>query len=231
MTSTPPIPPVQPTAYQQQTIGDFQPGRQKSARLSKTAMNMGTIALLPGLSLLFAPLGVIFGIIALAKKRPKPGLAITGIVLSCLGIFVVTPLAASIILPAFMRARVQARQTISQKNLSSIGKAAAMYAAENNDQYPQQLSRLVSTGKITEKMLRYPSHSDTGVAYCYLAPAKGAPAKTIMACEKAGFNEKGRNVLFVGRYVRRMTNDEFAEALAKPHNAKFAKALKRAEGP
>ncbi len=189
---------------------------------------MGIIALVPIFGLLFALLGLIFGIMALAKKRPKPGLAITGIILSGLSILAL-PLTVSIMLPAVMRARESARRTVSMTNLSGIGKEILMYDAEYN-QYPQQFSQLIENG-LAKGTLYYPGKRESGVAYFYLAPAKDAPAETIMACEKAGFDKEGRNVLFVDRNLQWMTSDEFAEALAKPHNAKFAKALKLAEGP
>ncbi|MCD4825161.1 MAG: DUF4190 domain-containing protein [Phycisphaerae bacterium] len=248
------IPPIQPTAYQQQTATALQPGHQKSARLSIAALVMGIIALIPFLGLLFALLGLIFGIIALAKKHPKSGLAITGIVLSGLGLLITPATSAGILLHSYCESSVSTYQSdcfldecstvdvsvaceltveqargISMTNLNRIHKAIKMHDAEY-DQYPQQLSQLIEEdlGKGT---LNYPGKWELGVAYFYLAPAKDAPAETIMACEKAGFDENDRNVLSADGSVQRITNDEFAEALAKPHNAKFAKALKRAEGP
>ena len=230
MTSTPPIPPVQPTAYQQQTFVATQAGRQMPAGLSIAALVMGILALIPVLGFFVAWLGLLFGIVALTKKRAKPGLAITGIVLSGLSILA-TPLIVSIMLPSISRARGIARQTVSMTNLNGIGKAIELYAAENNDQYPAELSQLIEEGTITKKTLYYPGKEEWGVAYCYLAPAQDAPGETIMACEKVGLHDNGRNVLSADGHVQRMTNDEFAKALAKPANAKFAKALKRAEGP
>ncbi|MCD4824382.1 MAG: DUF4190 domain-containing protein [Phycisphaerae bacterium] len=235
MTSTPPTP--QPATSQ--------PGRRKSARLSIAVLVMGIIALILGLGA-FVPLKsmclgvylalaavflfglptVICGIIALTTKRSKKGLAIVGIVLSFLAIFAL-----------FFSGRILSRRAISQNNLHGLRHAITAYAAENNNQYPQQLSQLVKEKYITEKRLRYPGKEKLGVAYCYLAPAKDAPAETIIACEKAGFdfNEHGRNVLFANLFANRnlrwMASDEFAKALAKPHNAKFAKALKLAEKP
>ncbi|MCD4825159.1 MAG: DUF308 domain-containing protein [Phycisphaerae bacterium] len=239
MTSTPPIP---PTADQQQISAGSQPGHQKSAKLSIAALIMGIIALVssvgvfciqqmpmpriaelaPAAVFLFGILAVIFGIIALITKRPQSGLAVLGIGLGGLGLL-------GTIGPVVDHTHCHPRRTVSMANLHCIGKAIKMYEADY-DQYPQQLSQLIEEG-LGERTLYYPGKRELGVAYFYLAPAKDAPAETIMACEKAGFDENDRNVLSADGSVQRITNDEFAEALAKPHNAKFAKALKRAEGP
>ena len=228
---TPPIPPVQPTTYQQQTFVAPQPGRhRKSAKLSIAALVMGILALIPILGVLCALLGLIFGIVSLAKKRPKPGLAITGIVLSGLGLFVAPSITTAILLPYVNRARVTARRSVSMTRLSGISKSIQLYDAEHN-QYPKELSQLVEKAYLGTSTLYYPGKRELGVAYFYLTPAKDAPAETIMACEKAGFDEEGRNVLFANGSIQWLLNDEFAKTLAKPANAKFAKALKRAEGP
>ncbi|MCD4825162.1 MAG: DUF308 domain-containing protein [Phycisphaerae bacterium] len=236
MTSTPP---TLSTADQQQTAIAPQPGHQKSAKLSIAALIMGIIAVILGLGalvplksmflgvylalaavFLFGVPAAICGVNALTKKGAKPGLAMAGIVLGILAIFAL-----------FFSGRILFRRAVSQNNLHGLRHAIAAYAAENNNQYPQQLSQLLKEKYITEKRFRYPGKEKLGVAYCYLAPAKDAPAETIVACEKADFDEEGRNVLFVDRNLRWMANDEFAKTLAKPANAKFAEALKRAEGP
>jgi len=67
--------------------------------------------------------------------------------------------------------------------------------------------------------------------YFYLPPAPMAPHDTLVACDYGDNHNNYQNVLFEDGSVRPMNDTEFAEELAKPHNAAFAAALQQAEGP
>ena len=59
----------------------------------------------------------------------------------------------------------------------------------------------------------------------------GGPSLTIIACDLKSNHKEGRNVLHLQGSVAWRTEAAFQSELAQPHNAAFAAALKKAEGP
>jgi hypothetical protein len=222
MSQVPPqIPPQMPS--NPQTVA--QPGKG----LAVAALILGLVGLIPMLGFIPAILGIILGIVVMSKKRPGKGMAIAGIVLGAVGL-VASPI---ILYPALTRALEMTRRASCAANLHSLEISLSLYRTENADAYPQDLDPLVKGGLQLPKLLKCPScEGNRKCDYFYLAPAKDAPATTMVACDFRG-NHQGemRNVLHMDGHIKGLPEAEFQQALAQPENAAFAEALKKAEGP
>lgn len=88
--------------------------------------------------------GVILGILGLKQVKEKPreftgsGLAIAGIVVSAVGVFVfaVVMMLAAILFPVFFRARSTAQTAICQRNVGQLCRAVMMYSSDFDGKYP-----------------------------------------------------------------------------------------------
>jgi prepilin-type processing-associated H-X9-DG protein len=205
-----------------------QPGKG----LAVAALILGLVGLIPLLGLVPAIVGIVLGIVALAKKRPGKGMAVAGIVTGGLGLVMIPVWVIVAIVPAVNHALEITRRANCVANLKGMGTALALYTQEYNNEYPQNLDLLIKNGE-SPKLFKCPS-SDVHreFDYFYLAPAKDAPATTFVACDFRN-NHKGevRNVLFMDGHASIMKEPAFQQALTNPENAAFAAALKKAEGP
>jgi len=194
---------------------------------------LGICALVPVLGIVLGLAAIVVGIIALAGRRPGKGMAIAGLVLGSVGLMT-APLLPAILLPALARAREQARRTICTVNLSSIGKAVLIYQAEH-EAMPPDTDTLIRAGT-SPKAFDCPSaKANRSCDYFYFAPtdpkALSESDETIIACDYNGNPPGGRNVLYLDGHVAWLSESAFQRELAKPCNAAFAAALKKAEGP
>jgi len=125
-----------------------------------------------------------------------------------------------------------ARRARCAANLAAVGKNIAIYVADQQT-YPASLQVILENGYLGQSLMKCPSAGgQRSCDYFYLAPERSATTQTIIACDMKGNHEgEGRNVLFAYRRVAWMTEQEFQEALRNPVNARFAEALKGAEGP
>lgn len=126
-------------------------------------------------------------------------------------------------------------------NLNGIGKAIVMYRTEHEDAFPPKLEVLISS--VPWKMLRCPAVDEKmprelsaeqykRCDYFYLAPSgvpADVPGDSLMVCDLRGYHDDVRNVVYAPGNVRRLTEVEFQAELAKPVNAAFAAALRKAE--
>ncbi|MCY7347713.1 MAG: DUF4190 domain-containing protein [Pyrinomonadaceae bacterium] len=110
-------PNYQPQNYRQQNYQNYQPENLKSG-LAIASMILGILGFVTSILLigvLIAPVGLIFGIVALVKANKKPnvyggkGFAIAGIVLSAM-IVLFIPIIAAIAIPNFLAARRAANE-------------------------------------------------------------------------------------------------------------------------
>jgi len=198
------------------------PGPSKA--LAICALVFGCLGFIP----LLALVGIVLGGIALIAKKPGKGMAATGLILG-----LVLGSGSTIAGLYFLGlARENARQTVCRGNLNSIGRAMHMYAADNDDRYPEDLKALIQTGSIWEGALKCPSaRSGRECDYVYLKPERNGPYDAIAACERKGNHEGLRNVLYVDGSVRGMTESEFQRFLTDPENEAFAEHLRKTEGP
>ncbi|MDY7011795.1 MAG: DUF3352 domain-containing protein, partial [Planctomycetota bacterium] len=140
-----------------------------------------------------------------------------------------TSLATSILLPALARAKGKAKQAVSATNLNIIGKGVIIYAAENDDQFPSNLIKLVEAGFLPVELLMSPSSGRKArkdskgkpvgpFDYVYLGGqlTSSAPGSLIMAYERPEINKfQGTNVLYVDCHVAWVTMEQFQRDLAK----------------
>ena len=216
-TVTPPPPaPVSP-----------QPGTPKGGGMSIAAFVLGLLGFIPPCGLI----ALILGIVALATNRAKKGLAIAGIVLGVL--LMPTALLVSILLPSLNRARFLAKQAVCMTHLNAIGKSMILYSAENDDQYPPTLENLIDDGLMSRKLLHSPADNiDRDCSYFYLTPTSmNEVPETIVACTFKNVYNDFRHVMRIDCTVTRLSSAKFQAELAEPYNARFAAALKKAEGP
>ncbi len=174
------------------------------------------------------PVSPILGIVTPATNRPKKGFVIVGIVLS------VVMMPVILLLPSLSRARSLAKQAMCMTNLNSIGKGLILYSVENEDKYPATLKDLLKSGYFSKEALRSPSDNiDRDCSYFYLAPTSmnDVPGEALVACTFKDVHNDSRNVLQIDGAVYQLSNAKFHAELAKPYNARFAAALKKAEGP
>jgi len=132
----------------------------------------------------------------------------------------------SVLYPSLSRAKGEAKKAVSSANLKGIGMSVMMYAADNNDQFPPDLSALVRENLITANMLVSPvsgrkmrvdakglplDKSD----YVYIVNLDSvAPGQLIMAYERLeNYKGRGTYVLYVNGAVAWLDRKEFDKAL------------------
>lgn len=207
----------------------------KGGGLAVAALVLGLCSLIPFIG---GPLGltaIILGIIALVQKTVRKTMATVGIAVGAVGMLLMPGLLLAILLPSLGRARELAKRSVCATQLSSVGKACAIYVMDY-DTSPPDLDTLMAHGSMPANVLKCPS-ADGGrqCDYFYLdiGPPMGVrdPTAAIMACDYKGNHEDGRNVLYVDGHVEWLTEAQFQAELASPENAAFAAALREAEGP
>ena len=207
---------------------------KRAEGLAVAALILGVCAFIPFLGLLCGPAALILGIVALAKKTSRKGMAIAGIALCLIGLFV-----ASVAYPPVGQVLYCNRQIgtahppTCPRNLRIIGRKLHEYAQENKGDFPPDLQTLIDEELIPEEALKCPSANSTRACdYFYLRPEGGllAPSSAMIACDlKDNHAGKGRNVCYVDARVAWLSETEFQRELNLPENAKFAAALRAAE--
>ena len=223
------IPPVNPMSTEVPLESELpRPGKG----LAVAALVLGLVGLIPVLGVIPAILGVVLGIVALAKKTPGKGMATGGLITGALGLVITPVCLVALIVPAYNHALETTRRANCMSNLKGMGTALALYTQSHENEYPQNLDLLIKNGE-SPKLFKCPSCTQhREFDYFYVAPAKDAPATTIVACDFKD-NHKGdmRNVLYMDGHVSMLKEPAFQQAMADPENAAFAAALKKAEGP
>jgi len=151
----------------------------------------------------------------------------------------VAPAVVSLAIPALARARVNAQRVVSMSNLRNIGTATMMYAAEGDDQPPQDLAALIKSGQNPDMLVSPLSGRKAPklvkgklvgeVDYILLKLPRltdlKTPSRTILAYERPeNYGQKGTAVLFADGHVEWMKIKRFREALDRT-----ALLLKKAE--
>ena len=137
-----------------------------------------------------APVGIILGILAIKAINKAPeiiggkGLAIGGLVLSCIVTLVSVALIGIGILPALARAKAKANRIKCVNNLGSVGRSLHGFAADNSERMPWQLSRLQAQNHIGSSSFVEPS---AGAVYSIVAlKAELATPKVLLSpCDPA----------------------------------------------
>lgn len=145
---------------------------------------------------------------------------------------IMAPLLVSILLPSVNRARELAKQAVCKTRLKGIGIALELYNQSENG-YPSSWVNLVENGYASEKNFQCPSDPNLeNGSYFYLPPQESDSGEMFVMCDLQG-NHHGeiRNVLRKKGMVEGLSEEVFQMELTQPYNARFAEALKKAEGP
>lgn len=133
----------------------------------------------------------------------------------------VAAMGAAIIMPALSKTKKIAQRTVSATNLKSIGIASAIYANDNDDNFPQTLEVLVSEYDLSPKSLTSPRKPDgfDGPDYILIQGLTGkAPPQTVLVYENPAFVDDDRvNVLYVDGHVAAEDRATLKEALQKTY--------------
>ncbi|MFC1763013.1 DUF3352 domain-containing protein, partial [Planctomycetota bacterium] len=115
-------------------------------------------------------------------------------------------LMGGIMMPALVRARLLANRMQSGKHLAGIGKAALIYANDNDDVLPPDLETLVQKDYLDEKFLTSPLCEKDGEGPDYIYVAKQTAAddpQNVLAYDNPNRckDKDGVNVLFIDSHV------------------------------
>ena len=130
------------------------------------------------------------------------------------------------IAPPLLKVQTTAKRIVCGSNLSGMGKAFLIYANDYDDKFPLDLEKLISTVEMTPKGLVCPA-TKLKDSYVY----RGATLSTsdepglIMAHDKKGNHEGGRNVLFLDSHVEWVTEDRFQELIELDNEYRRKKGL------
>ncbi len=127
-------------------------------------------------------IGLVLGICALSAIRKQPGrlkgngLAIAGIIVSCVSFLFVIAQLMAILMPALFRVKTQAKTIVSSNNLRQLSMAAMIYSEENDyklppsESWPEVLRPYCSN---MDALLKSPFDPDAGWAYAMNANLDG----------------------------------------------------------
>jgi prepilin-type processing-associated H-X9-DG protein len=175
---------------------------------------------------IFGLLGLILGIVALARASNRPaeyggrGMAIAGICCGAAALVVVIPLYLAILLPSLSRARELAKRAVCAANLRGIGQSCHIYANDYDEWFPPDLQTLINAGHLTPGELQCPSEANPSTLvldYVYVPGLQAtAPVDWILAHEDpANHNGEGGNVLYVDSHVEFLKEPEFSAELER----------------
>jgi len=123
------------------------------------------------------------------------------------------PLSVSILMPSLAKARMQAKMAGSAMNLSNMGKAMAIYGANNQDKLPPDIETLMKDGNINEKMLVNPVTGRKD--YIYVGPDVPASDNTAILVYESPEGRETVSVLRRDFSVTRMGVAELKRQLNK----------------
>ncbi|MBN2589295.1 MAG: hypothetical protein JXA96_05510 [Sedimentisphaerales bacterium] len=125
------------------------------------------------------------------------------------------------IAPSILKTQDKAYRLVCATNLSGIGKAILIYANDNDDNLPPNLEILTSTVEMPPKGLICPS---TGQKDSYIYRGAGLTTSDepgmVLAYDKKGNHEGGRNVLFLDSHVDWVTEERFQEYIRKDNESR-----------
>jgi len=214
-------PPYSPPAVPLMQGGAISPSYMQPERRSGMALASlicGILFCVPFCSLL----AIIFGILGIQQtgegKRPGRGMALTGLILGSVGMFlIVIAIPMSILLPSLSRAREIANRVKCAANERSIGMAILLYCNDNRGAYPPDLATLAKAEDVDLKTFVCPSSNDTPAtstdtllsgghcSYVYLGKGLNArtvdPSAVVLYENAADHEQQGANYLFGDGHV------------------------------
>lgn len=120
------------------------------------------------------------------------------------------------------RARAAARRAVCASNLRQVGEALARYEADKGGELPSSLADLYPEYLAAKGALDCPG-TEVGTGYLYVTGLKPAnvekPELRIVAFDRKGNHEDGRNVLFLDGHVTFLPEADFQQTLAAQPDA------------
>lgn len=213
--STPP--PLAPPLPQPRGLQPPAPRRARA--LAIWSLVLALIGLVPILGLGTGVIGLLLGVIALAKGTTSKGLAVAGTVVGCVASLMI-PLHLGFLTTTMAAAKFGAGTVQCTNNLKLIGVGIAAYRSKHG-MYPPNLDALAKEGMIAKGMLRCPLH-DGETGYVYSRPPGRQEARGIIAWDihphrAVGQAAVGRNVLDANLAVRFLSEQQFSAAPKAAH--------------
>jgi hypothetical protein len=203
----------------------------KTSGLAVTALVLGILgAFTCGVTALF---GLIFGIIAMVKvknsggKLSGNGLALAGIILSLIFVFMI-PILAALLLPALANAKQKAQMINCLNNEKQLALAVKIYSDSHTNHYPAAAtwSDAIKTYVGSEKVFKCPTaHSGSRCDYAFNTKLDGldesqvSPNTVIIFEADAGWNAKGGQELLPAsvRHHSRRNGTQYVIAFTDGH--------------
>ncbi|KPK82717.1 MAG: hypothetical protein AMJ81_09435 [Phycisphaerae bacterium SM23_33] len=203
--------------------------RERKDKWAGWSLGLGIASFIP---LVGPPLGLVglaLGVLALAGRTRRRARAVAGVCLSTAGVWLYVFF--GFIAPWFRLGPRMPQRAACAANLNSIGKGYHIYLADY-DVPPPNVQALIAAGT-SAQLFKCPMAKGNRPSDYFFLPASGPDAErtTIVACDFRGNHKDGRNILYHSGSVRWTDEETFQAELAQPHNAAFAAALKKAEGP
>jgi Domain of unknown function (DUF4190)/GYF domain 2 len=179
----------------------------KTSGMAITSLVLGILGIATcGLTvLLSAPVGLILGIVAMNKIGKNPGqlrgkgLALAGIIMSSLT-FLLIPIFAALLLPAFAAARQKAQEINCLNNEKQLALAIRVYSSDNTNHFPPAVTwcDAIKTSVGSETVFKCPAaNASSRCDYAFNAKLDGLDEgnidpQTVMIFESdAGWNASG----------------------------------------
>jgi hypothetical protein len=177
------------------------PVEVKTSGMAVASLVLGIL----GLCGITALVGLVLGVISLVKinrsggRLSGQGLAIAGICLSGVMLFLCLPFLTALTLPALARAKQRAQSISCVNNMKQLGLAVKVYALNHNDQFPPAATWcdaiLINVG--SPKVFECPAESGRRCAYAFNVKLNGKkeaeinPQTVLLFESDAGWNGSG----------------------------------------
>ena len=149
--------------------------------------------------------------------------------ITILVMFLIPPVVAlliALLVPAALRARMEADRAVSATNMKAIDTACYLYTNANNGQWPESLEALVEQGLLPAKSLINPGRPKQKSGYVYIRPASPADERPPVLMIYEAYDEWGEGIQTVGCRRGHIADEaEFKKLLAQAHE-EVAKATK-----
>ena len=177
------------------------PGEVKTSGMAIASLVLGIL----GLCGVTALVGLVLGVISLVKinrsggRLSGQGLAIAGVCVSGVMLFLCLPFLTALTLPALARAKERAQAINCVNNMKQLSLAVRMYALNHNDQFPPAATwcDAIQTNVGSAKVFECPTEPGRRCAYAFNAKLDGKKdseinPQTVMLFESdAGWNGSG----------------------------------------